>query len=84
MVQTMVKTVEVLGPGCARCLETYRVVRHVVESAGLECTVEKNESLQRMIELGVMSTPAVVVDGAVAISGRIPKAEELRQLLGLA
>ena len=84
MVETLVRTIEVLGPGCARCQETYRVVRHVVESAGLACSVVKNDSIQRMIELGVMSTPAVVVDGGVVISGRIPKAEEVRQLLGLA
>ncbi len=79
-----VKTIEVLGPGCARCKETFRVVQHVVESAGLVCEVVKNESIQRMIELGVMATPAVVVDGGVVISGRIPKADELKQLLGIA
>ena len=84
MVETKVRTIEVLGPGCARCQETYRVVRHVVESAGLACRVVKNESLQRMLELGVMATPAVVVDGVVVISGRLPKAEEVRHLLGLA
>jgi small redox-active disulfide protein 2 len=78
-----VKTIEVLGPGCPRCKETFRVVQHVVESAGLNWNVVKNESVQRMIELGVMATPAVVVDGGVAISGRIPKADEIKQLLGI-
>ncbi len=78
-----VKTIEVLGPGCPRCKETFRVVQHVVESAGLVCEVVKNESIQRMIELGVMATPAVVIDGGVVISGRIPKADELQQLLGI-
>lgn len=82
--ETGVKTIEVLGPGCARCKETFRVVQHVVETAGLACTVVKDESIQRMIELGVMATPAVVIDGGVVISGRIPKADEVRQLLGLA
>ncbi len=78
-----VKTIEVLGPGCPRCKETFRVVQHVVESAGLNWNVVKNESVQRMIELGVMATPAVVVDGGVVISGRIPKADEVKQLLGI-
>lgn len=78
-----VKTIEVLGPGCPRCKETFRVVQHVVESAGLEFKVVKNESIQRMIELGVMATPAVVIDGGVVISGRIPKADEVKQLLGI-
>jgi small redox-active disulfide protein 2 len=79
-----VKTIEVLGPGCVRCKETFRVVQHVVESAGLTCSVVKEESIQRMVELGVMATPAIAIDGSVVLSGRIPKAEEVRQLLGVA
>ncbi|HPC83568.1 MAG TPA: MTH895/ArsE family thioredoxin-like protein [Thermoanaerobaculaceae bacterium] len=77
------KTIEVLGPGCPRCKETYRVVRHVVESAGLACEVIKNESIDRMVELGVMATPVVVVDGKVVLLGRIPKAHEVEKLLGI-
>ena len=78
------KTIEVLGPGCPRCKETYRVVLHVVESAGLSCEVVKNESIDRMVELGLMATPGVAFDGTVVISGRIPKANEVQQLLGIA
>ena len=78
------KRIEVLGPGCPRCKETFRVVQHVVESAGLSYQVIKNESIQRMAELGVMATPAIAIDGGVVLSGRIPKAEEVEQLLGIA
>lgn len=80
---TAVKTIEVLGPGCSRCKETFRVVQHAVETAGLSCTVVKNESIQRMIELGVMAMPAVVIDGGVVLAGHIPKAEEVKELLGI-
>lgn len=79
-----ISVVEVLGPGCARCNETFRVVRHVVESAGLGHEVVKNDSIQRMVELGVMATPAVAIDGRVVLAGRIPKADEVRALLGIA
>lgn len=79
-----VSKIEVLGPGCARCFETLRVVRHVVDEAHLACQVQKDESVDRMAELGVMRTPAVVFDGKVVLSGRIPKTEEVRRLLGLA
>ena len=78
------KIIEVLGPGCARCKETYRVVQHAVESAGLSCQLIKNESIERMVELGLMATPGVAFDGTVVISGRIPKTEEVKQLLGVA
>jgi small redox-active disulfide protein 2 len=83
-VTTHVNVIEVLGPGCARCFETLRVVRHVVDEAHLECLVQKDESIERMAALGVMRAPAVVFDGKIVLSGRIPKAEEVRQLLGLA
>jgi small redox-active disulfide protein 2 len=79
-----VSVIEVLGPGCARCFETLRVVRHVVDEAHLQCLVQKDESVERMAALGVMRTPAVAFDGRVVVSGRIPKAQEVRQLLGLA
>jgi small redox-active disulfide protein 2 len=78
-----VHVIEVLGPGCARCHETHRVVKHVVDEAGLECGVQKTESMDRMIELGVLKTPAVAFDGKVVLSGRIPKSDEVKQLLGL-
>jgi len=80
---TTVGVIEVLGPGCARCHETFRVVRHVVEEAHLECLVQKIDSADRMAELGVLRTPAVAFDGKLVLSGRIPKAAEVRQLLGI-
>jgi small redox-active disulfide protein 2 len=83
-VPVSVSVIEVLGPGCPRCHETHRVVRHVVEEAKLDCLVQKVESLDRMVELGVLKTPAVAFDGKVVLSGRIPSSEEIRRLLGLA
>ena len=76
--------IEVLGPGCSRCKETFRVVRHVVEQSGLDAEVVKDESIERMMALGLLATPGVAVDGKIVVSGRIPKAEEVRQLLGVA
>ena len=76
--------IEVLGPGCSRCKETFRVVQHVVEQAGLQVEVVKDESIERMMALGLMATPGVAIDGKVVVSGRIPKADEVRHLLGLA
>ena len=81
---TDVHVIEVLGPGCARCKETHRVVLQVVEEAQLDCEVQKSESMDRMIELGVLKTPAVAFDGKVVLSGHLPKSDEVKQLLGLA
>jgi len=76
--------IEVLGPGCSRCKETFRIVQQVVADAGLDVEVVKDESIERMMALGLMSTPGVAVDGKVVSAGRIPKAEDLRHLLGIA
>lgn len=78
-----VRKIEILGPGCTRCKETYRVVQQVVADAGAPFEVTKDDSIERMVELGLLATPGVVVDGAVVLSGRIPKPQEVRKLLGL-
>ena len=75
------KKIEILGPGCNRCKETYRVVQHVVETESLPFDVVKVESMERMVALGLMATPGVAVDGKVVVSGRIPKADEIRAIL---
>ena len=78
------KVIEILGPGCPKCHETHRVVRHVVEEAKLDCRVEKNESIDRMVELGLLRTPAIAIDGHVVHQGSIPRSDEVRRLLGVA
>jgi small redox-active disulfide protein 2 len=68
----------VYGPGCARCHETERVVRHVIEQLGVAADVEKVSDYQAMAAAGVLATPAVSIDGVMKITGRIPKAEEVK------
>jgi small redox-active disulfide protein 2 len=75
------KKIEILGPGCNRCKETFRVVQQVVETDHLEADVVKIESIERMVELGLMATPGVAIDGKVVVSGHIPKADEIRAIL---
>jgi hypothetical protein len=55
----------------------------VVDGARLDCQVQKIESVDRMVELGVLKTPAVAFDGQIVLSGHIPKSEEVKDLLGL-
>lgn len=74
----------VYGPGCARCHETERVVRHVLAQMNVGADVEKVSDYQAMAEAGVVATPAVSIDGVFKISGRIPKAEEVQGWLAAA
>ncbi len=73
--------ITVYGPGCAKCKETERRVRHVVEQTGVEAVVTKATDFAEMAKAGVMTTPAVAVDGVVKIAGHIPSEDEIRALL---
>ena len=73
--------IKVLGTGCANCNRLEDAVRTAVERAGLDATVEKVSDLQEIMAYGVMSTPALVVDGQVRLAGRVPSVDDLVTLL---
>ncbi len=72
---------EVLGPGCAKCKKLYEATRDAVEKAGIAAQVSKVEDLAQIMKFGVLSTPALVIDGKVAFSGKVPGADEIARLL---
>jgi len=74
--------VEVLGTGCPNCQALEKRVQRVIDESGLDVTVEKVQDMQDIMSYGVMSTPALVVDGEVKSSGRAPSVQELKDLLG--
>ncbi len=75
------KKITVYGPGCMKCKQTEALVRRVVAETGAEATVEKVSDFQAIAAAGILSTPAVAVDGVVKLKGRVPTAEELRRLI---
>ncbi len=75
------KKIEVLGPGCANCKLLYERTQRAVQELGLEAEVEKITDLNVIMGYRVMTTPALVVDGEVKVSGRVPSLEQLKALL---
>lgn len=73
----------VLGPGCAKCKETYKVVERVISENDLSFSLSKIEDIAEMMKYNIMTTPAVVVDGVVKIKGHVPSAEEVKKALGI-
>jgi small redox-active disulfide protein 2 len=69
--------ITVYGPGCAKCKETEKRVRHVVETSGVEATVRKASDFAEMAKAGVLMTPAVAVNGVIKLAGRIPEEPEI-------
>lgn len=66
------KNIKVLGTGCANCRNTVALVEAVAKDKGVEITLEKVEDLPAIMGYGVMSTPGVVIDGAVVHAGGVP------------
>ena len=69
--------IKVLGPGCAKCEQTEKIVREAVAEAGVAAEVEKVTDVMQIAGYGVFGTPAVVVDGEVKSVGKIPGKEEV-------
>lgn len=76
--------IKVLGPGCNNCKTLERVTREAVEALGVDATIEKVEDYPTIVGYGVMSTPALVIDEQLVLSGRVPKVAEVQDLLAAA
>ena len=73
--------IQVLGTGCARCKVLVVNVKAAVAGLGLPAEIEKVEAIEEIMKFGVMSTPALVIDGKVRSSGRLLTADEVKALL---
>ncbi len=73
--------VKILGPGCTNCQKLERATREAIADLGLDATVEKVTDYPTIAGYGVMSTPGLVVDEKVVVSGRVPRSSEIRMLL---
>lgn len=78
-----VSEVIVLGPGCAKCKETYKIVERAINENNLDVKLSKIEDIAEMMKYNIMATPAVVVDGTVKIKGHVPTADEVKIILGI-
>lgn len=75
------KDVKVLGPGCAKCKATAELIAAVAKDAGADVTIGKVEDMREIVGYGVMSTPAVVVDGKVVHAGSVPARGQIQAWL---
>jgi small redox-active disulfide protein 2 len=73
--------IKVLGTGCSKCKKLFAEVEEAVAASGVSAELEKVEKIDDIIGYGVMMTPALVVDGEVKCTGRIPKVTEIASWL---
>jgi len=73
--------IEVLGPGCPKCASAEQNVRKALSELNVQAEVLKVTDINAMIEKGVMYTPALIIDGKLALQGKIPTVEQVKRLV---
>lgn len=73
--------IEVLGTGCAKCRQLEKDVYNALAELNVAAEVSKVQDIKKIVEYKVMSTPALVIDGEVKITGRLPRKEELHKFI---
>lgn len=73
--------IKVLGSGCSKCNKLEKNVRNAVEDLGIEVSIEKVTDFKKIMEYGVMQTPALVVDEKVVSAGKVLSAEDIKKFL---
>lgn len=75
------KQIQILGTGCPKCKLLFANAETAVKASGIDAQIEKIEKIVDIMKFGVMSTPALVVDGAVKSVGKVLSPEDIQKLL---
>ena len=73
--------IKILGSGCPNCKRLEKLARAAVDELGIEATVTKVQDFDKIMAYDIISTPALVVDEEVKVSGRVPRKDEIVALL---
>jgi small redox-active disulfide protein 2 len=74
--------IKVLGPGCAKCKKTEKLIQEVIKETNSDARVEKVTDMMQIASYGVFSTPSVIVDNEVKCTGKVPKKDDVKAWLG--
>jgi len=71
--------IEILGMGCPKCKKLYENAQTAVKELNAQVEVVKIEDIQKITDYGIMTTPAIAIDGVVKAAGRIPAPDEIKK-----
>lgn len=71
--------IEVLGSGCSRCKKLMELTEETVREMGIRAEICKVDKINDMMNYGIMTTPALAIDGKVVVAGRVPSKDELKR-----
>jgi small redox-active disulfide protein 2 len=75
------KKIQILGTGCKKCNDLAETAKKAADSMGIEYELEKVTDIQKIMEFGVIVTPALVIDGEVKVTGKVPSVDEIKKYL---
>ena len=73
--------IQVLGSGCPTCKKLFELTKQAVEELDLKTEVEYITDIQKIVEMGVMSSPVLAIDGKPAIAGFLPDVEKIKDTI---
>ncbi len=73
--------IKVLGPGCPKCKTLEKATRQAVEELGVSANVQKEEDIVKIMNYGVMRTPALIINEKLIFSGKVPSVAELKEII---
>ncbi|MBB5336615.1 thioredoxin family protein [Pectinatus brassicae] len=73
--------IEILGMGCEKCKKLYTATEQAVNEKSINAHIKEVKDIKQIMQYGIMSTPALVIDGKVKISGKVLSKDEIKQLL---
>jgi len=73
--------IDILGTGCAKCKALFEITKEALAKTGKFAEINKIEDIVEIMSYGVTSTPALVIDGEVKMSGRVPSVDEVVEII---
>jgi small redox-active disulfide protein 2 len=73
--------IKILGTGCPKCRALEQTTRNAIAELGVQANISKVEDIVDIMNYGVMRTPALVINEKVVLSGRVPDAKELKEII---
>ena len=77
----LMRKIEIVGMGCDKCEALMNNVKTAINELGLPAQVGKVDDIKEIVRLGIISTPSLIVDGVVRVTGRVADVEELVEIL---
>lgn len=74
--------IQILGTGCAKCEKLAANTKQAADNLGLKYEIEKISELNQIMSFGVMTTPALAIDGKVLVTGKVPSPADIEKLIG--